>query len=189
MFPTRFLAPVILAALLAACATTAPRYATNYPAVTELKAAGLAPVRVSAFTTAPDPKGLIESLTIRGGKMSSPYGSYAAYLSEALKQDLDHAGLLDATSPVQIEGILIRNTIDASGFSVGNAEIEARLTVSRNGSVAYAETKSVRHEWPSNFVGAVAIPRAIENYSVVVRKLLAEFYADSVFKGALKKRE
>jgi hypothetical protein len=181
------LCTLVAAAVLAGCAATAPRYPTNYPAVTELRAAGLAPVRVNAFTAAPGADRRIESLTIRGGKLSSPYGTYVAYLSEALKDDLDHAGLLDEQSGVALDGVLIRNSIDGSGFTTGFAEIEARLTVSRAGAPVYEATKAVRHEWPSNMVGAVAIPRAISNYGAAVRKLLADFYADPGFTAALRK--
>ena len=47
--------------------------------------------------------------------------------------------------------------------------------------------KTARHEWDSAFLGSIAIPRAQQNYPIVVQKLLASLYVDLEFLQALKK--
>jgi hypothetical protein len=185
-----YLSAVLVAAGLTGCAHQAPRYPTNHAAAIELKEAGLAPVTVGSIvkTATKGAKKDVDKLTIRGGILQSPYGSYTEYFRAALRDELDHAELLKDNADVTIEGVLLRNEIDASGVSIGYAEIEAQLIVKRNGTVQYEGTKSARHEWESSFVGAVAIPRAISGYPITVRKVLAEFYADKKFIAALKKQ-
>jgi len=182
------LAALLLAALsTTGCALTAPTYSTNYGAVATLKAENLEPVNVGQVTKESGSKRNVDNLTIRASTYNSPNGSFTSYFREALKDELDHANLIDPKAAIQIDGVLIRNNLDASGFSIGFAEIEARLVVHRDSNILYEGTKSIRHEWPSSFVGGVAIPRAATNYPLAVRKLLGEFYADPAFIAALKK--
>jgi hypothetical protein len=176
---------LLIAALATGCTVSGPRYTTNYAAVESLKSANLAPAKVGTIM-AKDKK--VESLSIRAPSYKSPYGSFTEYLRAALRDELDHANLLDDQSGTEIEGTLIRNEIHAAGFSTASAEIEARLAVHRDGSVVYERTKTGHEEWPSSFLGDIAIPRAAQNYPTVIRKLLSEFYADPDFIAALKKR-
>lgn len=48
-------------------------------------------------------------------------------------------------------------------------------------------TLSVRHEWESSFLGAIAIPNAVANYAPAVQKLLAELLADPAFRAAIRR--
>lgn len=185
---TRMLLLLVIAAATSACTVNAPRYDTNPLAVMALKEARLTPVKVLDFHKQVDATQDVDALTLRGSAYKSPYGTFTAYLRAALADDLDRAGLLDEQSGITIEGVLLRNVLDASGFSIGFAEIETRLIVRNDGQVVYDAVKSVRREWPSNFVGAVAIPRAMENYPFAVRKLLGEFYADPLLLAALRKQ-
>jgi hypothetical protein len=178
---------LLVAALSTGCSINAPRYASNIAGVTELKGASLAPVKV-AEAAKTDRKKQTERLTIRGSSYNSPYGSFEAYLASALKEDLAQAGLLADQSDTQVHTTLVRNELDGSGFSQGYAEIEARFEVRRGGNVVYDKTKVARQEWPSSFVGAVAIPRAAQNYPPAVGKLLGSLYSDPEFIAALKKR-
>ena len=180
------LAAILLIAVLATgCTIAGPRYTTNYAAVESLKSANLTAAKVGAIT-AQDKK--VDSLSIRAASYKSPYGSFTEYFRAALRDELDHANLLDDKSGTEIEGTLIRNELNAAGFSTASAEIEARLAVHRDGSVVYERTKVGHEEWPSSFIGGVAIPRAAQNYPLAIRKLLSEFYADPDFLAALKKR-
>jgi hypothetical protein len=184
------LAFAAIAIAASGCASQAPRYNTNYGSVTVLKSAGLESVKVGEIAKLPAKAKAddVDRLTIRGGTYNSPYGSFTAFLREALKDELDHADLLNDKSSFQIDGVLLRNVLDGSGFSIGFAEIEAQFVVKRSGSSIYDKTHTARVEWPSSFVGAVAIPRAMQNYQLVVRDLLAKLYADPAFVAALKKR-
>lgn len=174
---------LIVAAFLSGCSVAAPKYTVNYADVVSLKEGHLQKVSVGKAAKA---NNNVEGLTIRGSSYQSPYGSFSEYLKAALQEDLDHAELLDSHASTELTCTLVRNVLDGSGFSVGFAEIEATLAVKRDGSVLYERAKSIRHEWPSSFAGAVAIPRAAQNYPIAVRKLLGEFYADPDFLAALR---
>ncbi len=174
-------------AIASGCATNAPKYNSNFDNVGKLRAANLAPVKIGAITKDAGAKPDVDKLTIRGGTYKSPNGSFTSYLQEALRQEFDDARLLDPQSKIEINGVLIQNVLDASGFSSAYAEIEARLKVNRGGTVAYDATKKARIEWESSFVGAIAIPKANQNYPNVIQKLLGEFYSDPAFLAALKK--
>jgi hypothetical protein len=178
---------LVIAAIISGCSITAPRYSANYAGATDLKSANLVPMRVADIARDNGSKKEIESLTIRASSLHSPYGSFESYLNSALREDLSQSGLLAEQSDTIVSTSLIRNEIDASGFSTGHAEIEARFEVRRAGKVVYDHTKVARHEWPSSFVGGVAIPRAAQNYPLAVSKLLGTLYADPQFIAALKK--
>ncbi len=173
--------------ILSGCASVAPNYQPSMANVGTLKNQRPAQVKVGAFTAGGREKDKVNNLTIRGGSFVSPYSeSYVEYLREALRQELSMAGLLGDNTDVELSGVLFKNEFDASGFSLGYGVMEAQLTVKKNGAVRYNKTKSVRHEWESSFAGMVAIPKAKENYSIVVQKLLASFYGDPEFQKALK---
>ena len=178
---------LLFAAVFNGCAHNAPRYPTNYAASMQLKEAGLSQVSVGTIAKNSG-KGVsdVDKLTIRGGTFRSPYGSYTEYLRAALRDELDRAELLKENADLKIEGVLVRNVLNAAGVSVGFAEVEAKLVVKRGGVTTYEDTKSARHEWPSNFVGAIAIPKAASSYPMAIRKLLMLFYEDPKFIAALK---
>jgi hypothetical protein len=174
----------ILVTLLSACSSVAPKYNTNFDNVEKLRGSKLESVAVGTVTKS-DKGNDVDRLTIRGGAYKSPNGSYAAYLQEAMRQELADARLLDPTSQLELSGVLLRNELDGSGVSIGFAEIEARFVVKRAGAVRFDKVKAARHEWESSFVGAVAIPAAQQNYPIVVQKLLTTLYSDPDFRKAL----
>ncbi len=119
--------------------------------------------------------------------MASPVGSdYAAYLAEALRQELVMAGKLDAQSKLEISGMLLKNDIDATGFSTAQGEIEARFVVRNDGQIRYDRVQLAKLAWESSFAGAVAIPKAQQQYPLMVQALLAQLLADSEFRTAIK---
>jgi hypothetical protein len=172
----------LLALCMAACSTTAPKYTANFDNISALRSQQLAPVKVGTFTKESGAKKDVDKLTIRGGSYVSPYGSFTEYL-----QELDDARLLDASADTEVTGVLLRNELDASGVAKAYAEVEARFVVRRGGTVKYEGTKTARYDWDSNFVGAIAIPRANQNYPVVIQKLLTVLVSDPAFIAALKK--
>jgi len=171
--------------LLTGCATSATKYNTNFDNVGVLRAAGAAPVKIGPISKQPGAKQDVDSISLRLGKLDSPYGTYTAYLQEALQQDFENARLLDANSLTEVSGVLLHNDVEA-GVSTGTADVEARLRVAREGKVLYEQAKSAHVEWDSNFVAAIAVPRAQENYPKALQKLLGEFYKDPQFIAALK---
>jgi hypothetical protein len=85
-----------------------------------------------------------------------------------------------------VSGALQKNDISIPPVGNGRSDIAARFVLKRNAEVRYDQVKSAHDEWDSSFVGAVAIPRAQNEYPTLVQKLLAELYADPAFLAALK---
>ena len=86
-----------------------------------------------------------------------------------------------------ITGELLKNEIDASGFSIGKGSISARIIVKNGSAVKFDKVKSADITWESSFVGAVAIPKAIESYPELVQKLVTQLVSDPDFSAALRK--
>ncbi len=169
-------------------ALVAPKYNASFSNVQTLREKNLKPLKVGAFTAKAAEGHDVNRLTIRGAAYSSPNNnSFVSYLQEALRQELYDARLFDETSTGEITGFLVRNSLDASGISVGIAEIEARFVVSDAGTSKYDKVFAIKHEWPSAFMAANAVPLAQENYPIAVQKLLEMLFNDSNFIGALKK--
>ena len=117
----------------------------------------------------------------------SPVGKdYGDYLTAALRQELDLAGVFSTQSQLEVSGSLITNTINAAGFSINDAQIEAQFVVKRNGRVVYDQRKKTDMKWESSFAGAVAIPLAMNNYPLLVQKLIGQLFADPEFLRAVK---
>jgi hypothetical protein len=173
------------AALASGCSLMAPRYTASLDNVQKLKDGGIAPTKVGTFRS-DSGKDNPPSISLRGSSLASPYNaSYADYLAEALKQELSMAGKLAPDAQIEVSGVLQKNDISVP-IGTGYGDITARFIVTRAGAVRYDQVKSIHDEWESSFVGAVAIPRAQEQYPILVQKLLAAVYADPAFVQALK---
>lgn len=179
-------AAVLAAALvLSACAIKAPLYQASIDNVEAIKRVPNK-MAVGAFKVQPGIEGA-SSIGLRGNPMASPVGSdYAAYLAEALKQELTLAGKLDATSRIEIGGVVLKNDIAAAGISTNSGEMQVRFTVMRDGQTRYDRTLAATLSWESSFVGAIAVPKAQENYPRIVQKLIGTLWADADFQNAIK---
>lgn len=172
-------------AALTGCSTMAPQYPASLDNVALLKKEAGTGAKVAAFQSS-QAKENANPISLRGNSMNSPYqGSYANYLSEAIKQELTLAGKYSPDASIEISGTLLKNDLDASGFSTGHGVIEARFIVKQRDSIRYDKVKSVDHSWDSHFVGGIAIPAATAAYPNMVSKLLAAVYADPDFISAL----
>jgi hypothetical protein len=128
-----------------------------------------------------------KSVAMRANSMTSNVGEhFGDYLKDALKQELQLAGLYEPAASVQITGTLLRNNIDAGGLATNSGQIEARFIVKRKEDVKFDKVKSAQHSWPSEFAAMVAIPLAINNYTVLVQKLISELAKDPDFVRSLK---
>ncbi len=173
------------ALVLSACAIKAPMYQPSIDNVEALKSVPNK-VAVGAFKVQPGIEGAT-SIGLRGSPMGSPVGAdYAAYLAEALRQELTLAGKLDPTSRIEIGGVLLKNDISAAGISTNSGEMQVRFTVTRDGQTRYDRTLSASLSWESSFVGAIAIPKAVESYPRIVQKLIGTLWADADFQNAIK---
>lgn len=177
---------VVSAALLQGCAITAAQYSPAIDNVEVIKKAAAKPAAIGTFVVG---AGLTSGSTIslRGNSMNSPVGQdYAAYLAEALRQELTLAGKLDPKSGIEISGALVKNDIAAGGFSTNSGEVEARFVVKINGVERYQSVKRAEASWESSFVGAIAIPKAQQQYPLLVQKLISQLFADAQFIAALR---
>lgn len=186
MFLSRhILGLVAVAALLLStgCAIKAPQYNATLDNVEQLKKAR-APVKLGSFTVG---SGVGGSIGLRGSPMESPVGSdYAAYLADALQKELKLSGKLDPNSKLEISGQLLKNDIAAAGIITNSGEIEARFVVKNDGIQRYDQIKRAELNWDSSLLGAIAIPRAQQQYPLIVQKLLALLWGDAKFHEALK---
>jgi len=154
-----------------------------------LRGAPLAPATLGKFQLDPsrsasDDKGI----SLRGGNsVASPIeGSFAQYLRESVRVELEAAGLYDAASQNVITGTLTQSEADAA-IGTGKAKLGARFVVTRNGEVKYDNQLTVDDSWESSFVGATAIPLAASHYEGLYRQLAAKLLNDQSFRGALAK--
>jgi hypothetical protein len=172
--------------LSSGCSLMAPRYTASIENVQKIKDADTQPVKVGTFESTPG-KGNANPISLRGSSLASPYdSSFAKYIAEALRQDLELAGRLAPDAKIEISGALQKNDINIPAVGSGTGDLEARFIVKRAGETRYDQVKAIHDVWDSSFVGAVAIPRAQARYPVMVQKLLAELYADPAFIEALK---
>jgi hypothetical protein len=177
---------VLSAIMLSGCSMMAPQYSASIENVQMLKDGGELGTKVGKFQSKPSAENA-NPISLRGSSLNSPYeNSYAAYLAEAIKQELSLAGKLKAGTDVEISGDLLKNDIDATGFSVATGDVGARFVVKKGDQVRYDKVKTIHHQWDSSFAGAIAIPRAQQAYPGLVQRLLAALYADAEFIQALK---
>ena len=173
-------------AMLAGCAQV--KLAEPTPSMGNIQLARqVGPVGVGNFSLADGlPKSLDQSVSIRSNTFFSPYdSSWARYLQETLKVELRGAGALDPASRTVISGQLTRSEVEA-GSSEGTASLGARFKATRAGKTLYESELVVSDSWPSSFVGAVAIPDAINHYMSLYRQLVAKLLGDENFKAAIK---
>lgn len=146
-----------------------------------------APAAVDEFVLeAGKPASMDQSVGVRGGNtLGSPVGdSFAQYLKETLRVELEAAQLLDPDSSTRITGTLMDSMLDPA-MSTGKGRLQARFVVKQADAVKYDRALEVNSEWESSFVGAVAIPAAIQNYQLMYRKLVGQLFADPDFRKAL----
>lgn len=172
--------------IMTGCSSIAPQYQPDFELVNKLKDTKLSPMRSGKFT---DGHVSVNEVTLRGGTMHSPFEeSYAKYLKKALEEELKQSFLWGPSSKIVISGVLLKNEVDSSGFSVGESDVSARFIVTDNNKEVYNKVHTIHHEWESSFIGAIAIPNAQNNYPVTIQKLLKSFLLDKKFLNTLAKK-
>lgn len=148
-----------------------------------LREPGVAPMAVGDFQLAAgQPAALDKSLDVRGNAVQSPYGeSFSAYLKEVLITELRAAGKLDPASSVVVSARLDENVLEASGISVNRGAVAATFEVRKGGAVVYERQFKEQAEWPSSFIGAIAIPTAVSQYAALFKKLVGQLVTDPAF--------
>lgn len=178
---------IAVSAILTGCAVPASNYAPSIDNVEALKKIGAGTsVKTGTIGVTPEMSGA-KAIGLRGNTMTSPVGSnYGDYIASALRQELELAKLYNPQSGVEVSGTLIKNNIDAGGFSTNAGQIEARFLVTSKGQVLFDKIKRIERQWESSFAGAVAIPLAINNYPLMVQSLVSSLVADPDFVKAIR---
>ena len=174
-------------AIASGCTHMAPAYSSpvaNVDAAAKLPA----PVAVGTFTFKAGEEAKLNNVGARADSYNAPtHGSYAEYIQEGAKSDLRTAGKLSDSAPRVLTGVVERNDLSAAGMNTNDAHITVRFKLAQGSRVDYEKAVTADNEWESSFLGAIAIPRAIQNYVVTVQKVLLQLYTDPEFSGALKK--
>jgi hypothetical protein len=181
-------AAVLAAAALTGCASQPlGAHQSSLSTVELVRKAPVASVSVGEFKPAAElPAGRDKSVSVRLSTISSPTGdSFAAYLRESLITELRTAGKYDDGASTRISGQLTHNELNAAGASTGNSKVAARFAVSRGGKVVYDKLITAQHEWSSSFIGAIAIPEAINQYTHMYTRLIEQLFGDEEFATAL----
>ena len=175
-----------LSMLLGACVSMpAPAYQASVDNSEALLGSGNSKISVGQFDAA---KGVSnKSLSIRGSTLKGGSdGTYSTYLKEALTSELHTINRLDTAGGTVISATLTANELNAANIKTGKSVVGARFIVSREGVVIYDKPLIATHEWESSFIGGIAIPAAIDNYSVTIQKLLHKLFTDPDFVKALQ---
>jgi hypothetical protein len=173
--------------LLVGCTTVMTPPMASGESSQALRAANLTPANVGTFKLAPGrPPAMDTELSggLRGSNIAAPSGSYSQHLKEALKAELQSAGLLDLQSKTVVEGQLTESKVDAA-IGTGTARLAARFQVTRGAQVLFDKELFAEDSWDSSFFGAVAIPRAIERYGTIYKTLVVKLLNDGDFRQAL----
>lgn len=137
------------------------------------------------------PADVDQLVTVRGSRITSPIDdSYSAYLKESIRTELRAAGKYDETAACVLSGELHRNELNAAGVSKGTAALAATFSLARNGETIYETRHDIEHAWASSFIGAIAIPEAINQYTEMYTQLIKKLFEDPEFqKAAMRKGE
>ncbi|MFT3859253.1 MAG: hypothetical protein QM742_17695 [Aquabacterium sp.] len=178
-------AAAVAIVVMSGCAMQSPPYDVSVNNISALKKSAMTPTKVGAFQFNAGAPGAL-GISMRGSTMSSSVGQdYAAYLGEALRQELDMAKKLNPQSVYEISGTVLGTDIDAA-IGTASGYMEARFVVKKDGSVRFDKVKRSDRKWESSFAAAVALPEAQRNYPLIVQDLLSGLYADTDFQNALK---
>lgn len=159
------------------------------PAVVEkARVAGLGPVNIGTFKA--DPKLGAErdrGINVRSNTISSPIeSSFAQYLRETIMVDAKAAGLYDPSSSAVLNGFLTDSSLDVA-IDIGRANLAARFVLTNGGNTVYDKELKAQANWPSSFVGAIAIPEGMIQYADLYHKLVDQLFSDPDYRKATQK--
>jgi hypothetical protein len=154
--------------------------------LSSLRAAYLAPARTGAFVLAPGKDANMDKSLggLRAASLEPSNGSFAQILKEELVVDLKSAGLYDEGANTVITGQLTDSQVDAA-IGTGTGRLAAHFLVARDGKTVFDKELAVDAKWDSSFIGAIAIPAAVNQYTALYKTLAGKLFADADFQHAL----
>ena len=175
--------------LFAGCTSIyASKYNTSFENVVPLRNESLRKIAVDDVRTDPSKQKSVENLSIRLNSFRSPYGNFAAYLREALMQELGDARILDQKSSTRLTATIMKNEFSC-GTAAGSAALAARFVVTNGKENLFDKVKEADIKWDSAFAANSAAPLAQTKYSDVYKRLLQTIFADIDFLNALRKKD
>lgn len=163
-------------ALLAGCTARMESGPASLETVLALRNQAMPPLATGRFDTAGTDIG--RSVGVRLSVLRPPHGqSFADVLRDAVETELRAAGKLDPASPLRIDARLTESRI-GENMSSGEASLGAQVTLQREGREIFAKSYRVDRRWPSDFIGALAIPDAFRNYNALYPLLARQILAD-----------
>lgn len=174
------------ASLFGCAAVKMPPPTASSGNVEKLRGAKLAPANTGAFVLAPGKNPAMDRTLggLRGSSLTPASGSFSLQLKEEIIAELKGAGLYDENSKTLIEAKLTDSMVDAA-IGTGTGRLAAIFTVSRDGKNVFDKEISVEAAWESSFVGAVALPAAINQYGFLYKSLTAKLFDDASFRAVM----
>ncbi len=183
----RILIVALTGLTLCACAQQMGSPQPSLQTLEAVRSSDIPAMRVGNFALAPGlPASLDKSVGSRSVSLQSPEGgSLSKYLAKTLETDLRTGGKLDPNADMVLEGLLTASDLN-TGISTGDGKLGAKFSLMKGGKSIFEKDISVNAKWDSSFIGAVAIPEAINQYTALYDKLAAALFTDSDFKTAAK---
>jgi len=173
----------VLALGLSACSLMAPNYTPAFQNVEKVKALP-SNVTLGNFSAQ---KPELEEVGIRGSAMKAGQGSFSSYLKDAVAAELKLGNKLGTTGDAELSAVILVNELNTGVGGTGDGTLSARFTVLRDKVTAYDKSLTAKTEFPSSFVGAIAIPNAVNAFVPLVQKLIETLFSDADFVKAVKK--
>lgn len=176
---------IMSCAWLGACATQLSAPTATFDNVQRLRQAGVSPLSLGEFTRGPDlSEARDQSVIIRASSVRPPGGgTFSAYLRSVIETELSAAGKFDPGSSRVLSGQLTRSEVSTGG-STAQGALGAQFRLTRDGEVVFDQEIVVEESWPSNFIGAIAIPDATNHYTGLYPQLFEALLADPGFREA-----
>jgi hypothetical protein len=148
----------------------------------KLRSANIVPSKVGQFSLASDRPAAMDTMLsgLRGSSVKPANDTFSQQLKDELIAELKGAGFYDEASDFVIEGQLTDSKVDAA-IKQGSAKLAANFTVDKKGTRVFDKELSVESTWESSFVGAIAIPEAINQYTALYKKLIGKLFVDPDF--------
>jgi len=189
MRSARLIPALLLAGAMIGCASVPmPAPTASADTVEKLRQSNMAPANAGAFALAAGkPADMDRTLSgLRGSTIVPAGGSFSQQLKQTLVAELKAAGLYAENSKIVIDAQLTDSKVDAA-VSTGTGRLAALFAVTRDGKRVFNKELSVDAQWESSFVGAIALPAAINQYNALYKKLVAKLFDDAEFRAAVAK--
>ncbi len=180
----------VFAVLLAAACTSLPPLPEHQPTLANvqlLRNPDIPALALGDFALAPGlPARMDRSVSVRAEILRAPGdGSFSNYLRQTLEAELTASGKLDAASGTAISGLLTRSQVETAGDQ-STGTLGARFIVTRGGQTLYDREHVVTDAWPSNFIGAIAIPDAMTHYNALYPALVGDLLRNEDFRQSVR---